>query len=229
MKLAFAKAALAATAIAVAFPAAAQVNSIAIAEPAIAVAASQALQTAYGQIGTANQAARTQLEQVQQQRATLLRQFDTDGNGELSEAEQTAAQANTAVLQQIQGLDQQIQQIQQPITMQRIYAIEQILLQYNASLQQVISQKNLQLILTPSAVIYAVEAADVTTDITAALNTRVPTVTTTVPANWQPQRAAVQMYQEVQEVLIAAQQQAAAQQPAGAAPAAAPAQPVQGR
>ena len=35
-------------------------------------------------------------------------QFDTDGNGQLSEAEQTAARANTAVVQQVDGLDQQL-------------------------------------------------------------------------------------------------------------------------
>ena len=221
----------------VATPAVAQVNGIAIAEPAVAVARSQALQAAYTQIGTTFQAQRTQLEQSQQQRADLIRQFDTDNNGELSEAEQTAAQANTAVMQQIQTIDQTIAQTQQPITAARVYAIEQILLQFSAAMQQVTSQSSIQLILTPASAVYAADAVDVTDEITAALNQRVPTVSTAVPEGWQPRAQSVQMYQEVQQMLLAAAQQQAlqqAQQPAAAAPAATPpattpAQPVQGR
>ena len=88
----------------VAAPAAAQVSGIAIADPAIALASAQARQTADAQIATTFQAQRTQLEQLQQQRATALRQFDTDGDGQLNEAEQTAAQANTAAVQYLAGL-----------------------------------------------------------------------------------------------------------------------------
>ena len=89
-----------------AVPAAAQVNGIGVTDPAIAIAGSQALQTAYQQIGTTYQAQRTQLEQLQQQRDALVRQFDTNGDGQLSEAEQAAAQANTTAVQQLQTLDQ---------------------------------------------------------------------------------------------------------------------------
>lgn len=225
----------------VATPAAAQVNGIAIAEPAVAVARSQALQAAYTQIGTTFQAQRTQLEQSQQQRADLIRQFDTDSNGQLSEAEQTAAQANTAVMQQIQTIDQTINQTQEPIVAARVYAIEQILLQFSAAMQQVTSQTGTQLILTPASAVYAADAVDLTDEITAALNQRVPTVSTAVPDGWQPRAQSVQMYQEVQQMLVAAAQQQAlqqAQQPAEATPAATPPatpaatpaqQPVQGR
>lgn len=219
-----------------AVPASAQVNGVAIAEPAIAIAGSQALQTAYTQIGTTFQAQRTQLEQSQDERTALIRQFDTDNNGELSEAEQTAAQQNTAVMQQLQTIDQTIAQTQAPITQARVYAIEQILLQFSAAMQEVVTQNNVQLILTPASAVYAAEAVDLTPRITAALNTRVPTVTTAVPEGWRPQQQSVQMYQEVQQVLVAAaQQQAQAQAQEGAAaaaPAATPpaAQPaVQGR
>lgn len=217
-------------------PASAQVGGVAIAEPAVAIASSQARQAADTQIGTTYQAQRTQLEQLQQQRADLIRQFDTDGNGDLSEAEQTAAQANTAAIQQIQTIEQNIAQTQQPITAARVYAIEQILLQFNAAMQQVITQNNIQLILTPASAVYAAEAVDVTDDIAAALNQRVPAVSTAVPEGWQPQRQSVQMYQEVQQVLLAAAQQQALQQAQQSAatppatPAATPAQqPVQGR
>ena len=209
---------------ALAAPAAAQVNGIAITDPAVAIAGSQALQGAYGQIGTTFQAQITQIGQLQQQRDALVRPFDTDGNGQLSEAEQAAYQANTAAQQQIAGVEQQIAQVQQPITQARVYALEQIVLQFNPAMQQVISDKGIQLILTPQAAVYAAEPVDVTDEIVAALNARVPSVSTAVPQGWQPQRQSVSLYQEVQQILV----QAAMQQQQ-AASAAQPQPPVEGR
>ena len=207
-----------------AVPAAAQVNGIGVTDPAIAIAGSQALQTGYQQIGTTFQAQRTQLEQLQQQRDTLVRQFDSNGDGQLSDTEQQAAQANATAVQQLQTLDQTINQTQAPIQLARVYVIEQIALQYGPALQQVVAANNVSLILTPGSVVFAADAVDVTDEIVARLNALVPTVTTTVPAGWQPQRQSVQLYQEVQQMLVAAAQQQQAQQ---AAPA--PATPVQGR
>ena len=210
----------------VAAPAAAQVNGIAVADPAVAVAGSQALQAAYNQIGTTFQAQRTQLEQLQQQRATAIRQFDANGDGQLSQEEQTAAQANTAVITQVQGLDQQINTIQQPITLARVYVIEQLAQQLNPAVQSVVQANNIQLILNPASTLYIADAADVTDEIITQLNTLAPTVSTAAPQGWQPQQQSVQLFQQVQEILvtIAAQQQAQQQQPA-----ATPATPVQGR
>ena len=225
---------LAAASALAALPAAAQVSGVAVTDPAIAIAGAQARQTGYQQISTTFQAQLTQMEQVQQQRAGLLRQFDTNGDGQLNEQEQTAAQANTAVIQQIQGLDQQVATIQQPITQARVYVIEQLLMQYSAALQQVTTQNNLQLVLNPNGVVWAADAVDITQRVTAALNQLAPTVSTTVPQGWQPNRQSVALYQEVQDILVSvAVQQAQAQQAQGqAAPAQnqAPAQqPVQGR
>jgi Skp family chaperone for outer membrane proteins len=222
----FAATALAAS-VFVAAPAAAQVNGIAVTDPAIAVAGSQALQTGYSQIATTFQSQRTQLEQVQQQRATALKQFDTNNDGQLNEEEQRAAQANTTVMQQIQGFDQQIATIQQPITQARVYVIEQLLMQYSPALQQVTTQNNIQLVLNPNGVVWTADAVDITQKITAALNQLAPTVSTSVPQGWQPNRQSVALYQEVQDILLAAAvQQAQAQQAqqGQAAPAAAPAQ-----
>ena len=213
-----------ALAAAMAAPAAAQVNGIGVTEPAIAIAGSQALRTAYQQIGTTFQAQRTQLDQLQGQRDTLMRQFDTNGDGQLSEAEQTAAQANTTAVQQLQTLEQTINQTRAPINLAQVYVIEQIALQYGNAMQQVVTAGNISLVLTPGSVVYAADAVDVTDEIVAQLNTLVPTVATSVPAGWQPQRQSVQLYQEVQQMLVTA----AAQQQAQQAPAA-PAAPVPGR
>lgn len=222
--------ALAAGTILAAQPAAAQLAGIAVTEPSIAIAASQGLQTGYSQINTTFQAQRTQIDQIQQQRAGLMRQFDANGDGQLDEAEQTTAQANTAVVQQIQGLETQINQLQQPITQARVYVVEQLLRQYAPALQQVVAQNNLKIVLNPNQIVYVGEGVDITEQVKTALDRLVPTVITAVPAGWQPNRQSVQVYQQVSEVLLAAAvqaQQAQAQAQPGAAPA--PAQPVQGR
>lgn len=200
-----------------AVPAAAQVNGIGVSDPAIAIASAQALGTAYTQIGTTFQAQRTQLEQLQQQRDTLVRQFDTNHDGQLSEAEQQAAQADASKVQQLQTLDQTIQQTQAPIQLARVYVIEQIAMQYSAAVQQVVTANNISLIVNPNSVVYAAEPVDVTPKIVAQLNTLVPTVSTSVPAGWQPSRQSVQLFQEVQQLLVAAAQQQAAQQQAAPA------------
>jgi len=209
----------------IAAPAAAQVNGIGVSDPAIAIASAQALGTAYTQINTTFQAQRTQIDQLRQQYEAARRQFDSNNDGQLSEAEQQAAQANTAALQQLQTLEQTIQQTQAPIQLAQIYTIEQIAMQYGAAVQQVVTANNISLIITPNSVVYANDAVDVTPKIVAQLNTLVPTVSTSVPAGWQPARQSVQLYQEVQQMLVAAAQQQQAQ----AQPGAAPATPVQGR
>ena len=219
-KLLLAGAALALSA-ALAAPAAAQVNGIGVSDPAIVVASSSALQAAYGQINTTFAAQRTQLDQQQQQLTTLLRPFDTDGNGQLDDSERAALQGNATVAQQAQTLEQTISTTQQPITAARVYAIEQIAQQLNPAVQQVVSSKAVSVILSPQAVVYVAEAADLTDEIVAALNTLAPAVSTAVPQGWQPQRSSVELYQQVQQLLLqAAIQQAqsqAAQQPAPAA------------
>ena len=227
MKLQLSIAALALSA-ALATPAAAQVSGVALANPTVAIARTQALTSGYTQINTTFQAQLTQLQQQEQQRIAVLQQLDTDKDGQLSQAEQTAAQANTAVVQQLQTIEQQIAQTQQPITQARVYVIEQLLLQYSAAMQQVVADKKVQLILDPGSALYAAPGVDVTDAITAALNQRVPTVSTAVPAGWQPQRQSFQTYQDIQQLLAAAaqaQQAQQAQQPAAATPQ----QPVQGR
>lgn len=210
-------------------PAAAQVSGgIGIANPTAAIASAKALNDGFNQISTTYAAQLTQLQQQEQQRLTVLQQFDTDKDGQLSQAEQTAAQGNAAVMQQLQTIEQQIATTQQPITLARVYVVEQLLLQYGAAQQAVISARQVQLILDPGSVIYATEAANLTDDIAEALNQRVPTVTTAVPAGWQPQRQSVATYQDIQQLRAAVAQQQAAAAQAQQQPAAAQ-QPVQGR
>jgi len=229
--------ALALGAAAIAVPASAQVSGIGVAEPAVVVAGSQALNGAYTQIGTTYQAQRTQLDQLDQQRIALIKKFDTNNDGKIDQAEQKAAQAeNNPTRKQLETLDTQINQVQAPINLAAAYAVSQIAQQLSAAVQQVVSQGNVQLILPSSDVLYAADAANLNQKVTTALNTRVPQVSITPPAGWQPDQATVQLFQDVQQVRLAAaqaqaQQQAnanSAQKPATAPPAAKTA-PVKGR
>lgn len=203
---------LAIPAIMSAAPAAAQVNGIATVEPAIVVAQSQALQTAYQQIGTTFQAQRTQIEQLQQQRTSLAQQLDTNSDGQLTDEEVAAAQQNnSSVVQQIQGLDQQIGQVQAPMQRARVYVVEQVAAQYGAALEQVVNSNGITLILNPEAIVYGPNV-DITEDVAAALNARVTSVATTPPEGWEPGRNSVQLFQQVQQVLMLAAMQAQQQQ-----------------
>lgn len=202
-------------AVVAAAPASAQVSGIATADPAFAIAASQARATAYQQISTTYAAQQQSITARRQEEQTLLRQLDTDGNSEVDDAELQAAQAsNNPVLGQIQAKRNEINTLSQPIARAQLYALEQILTQYAAAQQQVVSQRQISVILTPEAFVYAPDSADVTQYITTQLNTQVPAVSTAVPEGWQPQRQTMQLHQRIQEILVAAaiQQQRAQQQ-----------------
>jgi Skp family chaperone for outer membrane proteins len=221
---------------AVSAPASAQVGGIGVAEPAIVVAGSAALTGAYSQITTTYAAQRTQLEQLDKQRVDLIKKFDTNNDGKLDQAEQTAASAeNNPTRKQLETLDQQINTVQGPINLAAAYAVSQIGQQLGAAVQQVVSQGGVQLILPSSQVLYSSEATNLNQKIITALNARVPQVSIAPPAGWQPDQGTVELFQDVQRVRLAAAQQMAAQQqqqaattaPAGGkAPATAP---VKGR
>ena len=205
--------------------ASAQVSGIGVAEPAIIVAGSQALTGAYSQISTMYAAQRTQLDQLDQQRVALIKKFDTNNDGQLSQAEQQAAAVETnPTRKQLQTLEQQISTVQAPINLAAAYAVSQVAQQLGAAVQQVVSAGSIQLILPSSEVLYSAEAANLNQKIVTALNTRIPQVSITPPAGWQPDQSTIQLFQDVQQVrLAAAQQMAAQQQQAGAAaPAAQP-------
>lgn len=208
----------AAAAAGIAAPATAQVNGIATVDSAMSIAGSQALQSGYQMVATQYQAQRTTIDQRTLQRQDLLRPFDTNGDGQLDETEAAPLQTpSNATVQQIQAIETEVQQLQAPINLARIYVLQQVAQQYGPSLQQVISDRSIQLVLTPEALVYAPDGADVTGLVVASLNARLPTVSITPPAGWQPTEQLVNLFQQVQNILMAAQiqqqQAAAAEQP----------------
>ena len=215
-----AAAALAGTA-AIAPPAAAQVAGIATSSPEAVIVRSQARIAAYQQIDQQFAAQIGQIRTLRQEMQTLQQSLDTDSNGQLSQAE---LQANPGVVQQIQQKEQQLGQASQPIVLAQTYAIEQLINDYQNVRQQVVQQKNIQLLLTPDAIQWAPEAVNVTDDLVAVLDQRVPTVQITPPEGWRPRQDSLAAQQTVSQVLMnVAQQQAAQQQAQQQQPAAQPA------
>lgn len=217
--------ALCAGAVSFAAPAAAQVNGIATASPEAVIVRSAARIAAEQQIQTTYTAQIQQVRTAQQELATLQKSLDTNNDNQLSDAE---LQANPAVIQQIQAKEQQTAQIAQPIRMAQFYVIEQLVNDYQNAQTVVVQQKSISMILSPDAVQYAPDTVNVTDDIVAALDQRLPTVSITPPAGWQPRRETVSLHQTVQQIVGAVVQQQAAQQAAQAQQPAATPQP-QGR
>jgi hypothetical protein len=102
----------------------------------------------------------------------------------------------------------------------------------------VVAQGGVQMILPSNSVLYSADAANLNQKLTLALNTRLPSVSATPPAGWQPDQQTIQLFQDIQQVRMAAAQAMAQQQQGAAttAPAQAPARapagskaPVKGR
>jgi len=214
------------SAAAISAPASAQVAGIATADTAVAITRSKALGTAYQQIGTLYASVAQQLQAKRAEINTLNAQLDINKDKELTQAEiDVAVKANSPLLKQIDTKQSEINTLQDPIVLAQLYAVEQIALKYDAAQQAVITAKKINVILTPDSFVWAPEAIDVTPAITAELDKAVPSVTITPPSGWRPSRQIGALYQQIQQLINAATQQAqaaAAAQARSAAPAAQP-------
>ena len=184
-------------------------GNIAVVSGAEVVLKTTALQTAYQQIGTNFAPQRTSIQQKSQTRQTLLQQLDTNSDGNLDQTEQEAAK-NTPQIQQIATLEQEINNLNAQIEIARIYAIEQILVQYGPALQTVVQQNQIQMVMPLEQVTFAQPAANISDKVVTVLNGLVPTASITPPTDWRPARQSMAMYEQVQTLLAAAQAQAAA-------------------
>jgi Skp family chaperone for outer membrane proteins len=215
----------------IALPASAQVAGIATADTAVAIARSKALGTAYQQIGTQYTSFAQQMQAKRVEINNINSQLDTDKNKELTQAELDAAiKAKNPLLTQVDTKQREINQLQEPIVKAQLYAVEQIAMKYEAAQQAVITAKKINMILAPDAFVWAPDAVDVTTAITAELDKAVPSVGIVPPADWRPSRQGAALYQNIQQMFenaarMQAAQAAAAQspQPGVAAPAPRPA------
>lgn len=154
-------------------------------------------------------------------------QLDTNKDKELTQAELDAAiKAKNPLLTQLDEKQKEINTLQEPIILAQLYAVEQVALKYEAAQQAVVAAKKISVILAPDAFVWAPEAVDVTSAITAELDKAIPAASITPPAGYRPSRQIGALYQQIQQLFNNAAQmqaaQAAATQPRAAAPAAQP-------
>lgn len=196
--------------VAVAAPAQAQVNGIAVADAEGAIQRSRAFTTALQQIRTTY---KTQIDQATARERALQAELQP-----LATAAQNAARAPNATQASAgpaiqayqtrqQAANQELQRLTEPARRAQAYAVEQIAARLNEAVQAAVRARNVQMLLAPGAVVFTQPAGDITAAIVTELDRLVPTVSITPPAGWQPGQAG--------------------QQQQGAAPAApAPAQPA---
>ncbi len=198
--------------VAISAPASAQVNGLATSDIGVAVANSQALQSGLQQVNTTYQAQLTQIEQLMQQRQQLLAPLDTNSDGQLSEEEAGAAPETTVT--QVRTLAQQLAEVQVPVQRARLYVVNQVGQNYAPAVEQVMAAKGIQVMLAPAAIDFGGEALDVTGDIVAAINARLPSVSITPPDDWQATQATADLFQQVMQLftIYAMQQQQLLQQ-----------------
>jgi Skp family chaperone for outer membrane proteins len=198
-----------------ALPAQAQVEGrIATVDVSRTIIGSSAFQTAYEEVNT-TYAQQNELRRTKaQERQNLLASFDTNGDKQVDDAE-LAAKQNTPQFTQLQNLEREIQAINNQIDGARIYAIEQIIVQYPAALQDVTTRQQIKMVVDPGSLLYSVPEADISQQVTTALNGKVASVGIVPPAEWQPSREGVQIYQEIQQRLLIAQQLQQRQQQQG--------------
>jgi Skp family chaperone for outer membrane proteins len=208
---------LAATA---ALPAQAQVDGrLATVDITRTIIGTTAFQTAYEQVNT-TYASQNELRRTKaQERQTMLAKFDKNGDKQVDETEQAAMQKSPDFAK-LQTIDQEIQGLTNQIDGARIFAVEQIIGQYGAALQEVVAAQQIKMVLDPGTLLFAPPEADISAQVTAALNVKVPAVGVVPPSGWQPTREGIQVYQEIQQRLAIAAQYAQQQQAAQGAPAA---------
>lgn len=196
----------------VALPAHAQVEGrMATVDISGTIIATTAFQNAYTEVNRTysqqNELRRTKA----QERQALLATFDTNGDKQVDDNE-LASKQNSAEMTKLQTLEQEIQALNNQIDGARIYAVEQIIVQYSAALQEVATRQQIKMVIDPSSLLYALPEADIAQQVVTSLNAKVPSVGVVPPSGWQPSREGVQLYQEIQQRLVAAAQQQAQQQ-----------------
>jgi Skp family chaperone for outer membrane proteins len=199
----------------VALPAHAQVEGrIATVDVTRTIIGTTAFQTAYEQV-TTTYASQNDLRRTKaQERQTMLAKFDKNKDNNI-EGDEKVAMEKSPDYAKLQTLEQEIVGLSNQVDGARVYAVEQIIMQYSSALQDVTTKQQIKIVIDPNSLLFTAPEADITQQVTAALNARVPAVGVVPPSGWQPSREGVQIYQDIQQRLALAaqlQQQQAAQQ-----------------
>lgn len=169
-------------------PAAATPAYPAIADFAAAVRLSNAYQAAVRQIQTQY---KPQIDTYNTRSAPLQQELQRN-----AQEIRTLQQNNTpeaTVNQRIQAFQTRQQAIQAelaplaaPFERPLAYAEEQVSSKLDQATRNAMAAKRVNVLIRPEAIAFALPTANLTGDIVTQLNSLVPTVSTTVPANWQP-------------------------------------------
>ncbi|WP_374942147.1 OmpH family outer membrane protein [Sphingomonas sp.] len=160
----------------------------AIADFAAAVRGSNAFRTASQQVQTQYKAqidaynARSQPLQAELQRsATEIRTLQQNNSPEATVNPKIQAFQNRQ-----QAIQTELAPLAAPFERPLAYAEEQITAKLDQATRNAMNAKRVNILLRPEAVAFAMPTSNITGDITQQLNALVPTVSTAVPANWQP-------------------------------------------
>ena len=171
------------------------------------------LNTALNQVGQ-TYASQLQLAQTKQtELGELLKPYDTNGNGVIDQAETPGLQA-APNFQQIQTLRGEIAGVENQVTAAQVYAVEQVLVQYQAAVSEVAAAQQIVMVVDPASLQYASENADNSEAVSAALVTKVSAIGVVPTEGWQPSQTSVQVFQDIQRrrIIEQARARAAAQQ-----------------
>lgn len=144
---------------------------------------------------------------IQSQLRPLVEKYQRDGAA--PGANQAALQQQAAAIQKIQQDGQQeLNNIIKPVVYSEAYASEQVDEKLEQAVRNAMAARKVTLLLKPEATLLAGKSYDLTDDVTAQLNTLVPSAQLVPPAGWEPR-----------QVREAKAQQAGGQQPQPSAPA----------
>jgi len=200
-------------------PAFAQAKGIAVADVRLAAARSQAFTIASQQIETTYKA---QIDQQQSRGQTLQAEVNVliakyNEESKKTPQNQAALQAAAkAVQDKRQAAQTELGQIGAPVELAIAYVEDQISVRMNEAIKAAMTAKKIDLLLNPDAVLARENNVDITDAVVTEINRILPTVSTAVPAGYQPGQLVQQRNQQLMDAARAAQPAAAA--PTGSAP-----------
>lgn len=199
-------------------PAFAQAKGVGVADVRVAAARSNAFSTASKQIETTYKA---QIDQQNARGQTLQAEINVLIAKYNEEARKTPQNATTlqaaakAVQDKRQAAQTELGQIGAPVDLAIAYVEDQISVRMNEAIKAAMTARKVDLLLNPDAVLARENNVDITDAVVTEINRLLPTVSTAVPAGYQPGQLVQARNQQLMEAARAAQ--------GGAAPAAAPA------
>jgi len=191
-----------------AVPAVAQAKAVAVADVRVAAARSNAFTVASQQIETTYKA---QIDQQQSRGQTLQAEINVliakyNEESKKTPQNQAALQAaGQAVQNKRQAAQTELGQIGRPIELAIAYVEDQISVRMNEAIRAAMTGKKIDLLLNPDAVLARENNVDITDSVVTELNRILPTVSTAVPAGYQPGQLVQQRNQQLMDAARTAQ------------------------